>query len=150
MATAEQFYVDPSALVKLYLREAHSREMAAWRGKLRGSLPLTHHGQLEVRNALGLALHRSSITPAMHEAALIAFADDLTQGRNRVTDIGWRTVHSTATEISRLHTPAIGCRTLDVLHVACALEMDLRRFVTYDQRQAQLAKAIGLRVVTPH
>ena len=31
MATADQFYADPSALLKLYLNEPESRAMTAWR-----------------------------------------------------------------------------------------------------------------------
>jgi predicted nucleic acid-binding protein len=149
VATAEQFYVDPSALLKLYLHEPQSRAMATWRAKLRGSLQVTHHGRVEVINALGLALHRSVISTTIHAAALNAVQDDLAQGRNRLADIAWRTVLNTAAQISRLYTPTTGCRTLDVIHVASALELDLKRFVTYDQRQQLLAKAVGLKVAAP-
>jgi predicted nucleic acid-binding protein len=41
----------------------------------------------------------------------------------------------------------LGTRTLDVLHVACALELKLRRFLSFDERQQQLAAAVGLRLV---
>ena len=40
-------------------------------------------------------------------------------------------------------------RTLDVLHVATALELGLRSFVTYDRRQQQLARATGLKAISP-
>jgi predicted nucleic acid-binding protein len=36
-------------------------------------------------------------------------------------------------------------RTLDSLHVACALELKADRFWTFDERQAKLARARGLR-----
>jgi predicted nucleic acid-binding protein len=35
-------------------------------------------------------------------------------------------------------------RTLDSLHVACALELKAERFWTFDERQARLAEAVGL------
>lgn len=38
-----------------------------------------------------------------------------------------------------------GARTLDSLHVACAMELKANRFWTFDERQAKLAKAAGLR-----
>ena len=41
--TADEVYVDPSALARLYLHQAGSREISAWRAKLRGALPVTHH-----------------------------------------------------------------------------------------------------------
>ncbi len=35
--------------------------------------------------------------------------------------------------------------TLDTLHVACALELGAERFFTFDERQAKLARAVGLK-----
>lgn len=48
-------------------------------------------------------------------------------------------------EITRRYGPKIGMRTLDTLHVACALELKADRFWTFDERQAKLAKAAGSR-----
>jgi len=48
-------------------------------------------------------------------------------------------------ELARHHGPKIGFRTLDSLHVACALELKAERFWTFDERQAKLAKAEGLK-----
>jgi predicted nucleic acid-binding protein len=36
-----------------------------------------------------------------------------------------------------------------LLHVATALELDLRSFVTFDGRQQRLARAAGLKAITP-
>lgn len=44
----------------------------------------------------------------------------------------------------RQYGPALGVRTLDSLHVACALELKAERFWTFDERQAKLAEAAGL------
>jgi predicted nucleic acid-binding protein len=44
------------------------------------------------------------------------------------------------------HTPVIGARSLDVLHVAAALVLGATEFCTLDTRQANLAKAAGLHV----
>jgi len=40
--------------------------------------------------------------------------------------------------------PTLGIRTLDSLHVACALELRADKFWTFDERQAKLAEAVGL------
>ena len=50
--TAEEVYVDPSALARLYIHQEGSREMAAWRSRLLGALPVTHHGRTEIINAI--------------------------------------------------------------------------------------------------
>ncbi len=39
----------------------------------------------------------------------------------------------------------IGMATLDTLHVASALELKAERFWTFDERQAKLARAVGLK-----
>lgn len=44
------------------------------------------------------------------------------------------------------HTPALGCRTLDILHVAAAVLLKVGLFMTFDQPQAQLATLAGLTV----
>jgi len=41
----------------------------------------------------------------------------------------------------------LGMRTLDTLHVACAMELKAERFWTFDERQAKLARAKGLRTL---
>jgi predicted nucleic acid-binding protein len=48
-------------------------------------------------------------------------------------------------ELARRYAPKLGIRTLDSLHVACALELKAEQFWTFDDRQAKLAKAVGLK-----
>ena len=48
-------------------------------------------------------------------------------------------------ELARRYGPKLGMKTLDTVHVACALELKAERFWTFDERQAKLAKAAGLR-----
>jgi predicted nucleic acid-binding protein len=49
-------------------------------------------------------------------------------------------------DLGRRYAPKLGVRTLDTLHVACALELKADRFWTFDDRQAKLAKAQGLNI----
>lgn len=76
MATASRYYVDPSALLKLYLHERESRAMVTWRAKTRGPLSVTHHGRVELINGLGLAAHRGFLSSSAFDAALAALDDD--------------------------------------------------------------------------
>ncbi len=149
MATVDQLYADPSALLKLYLNEPESRGMTAWRLRHSGPLPVTHHGRVELVNGIALAAHRKFISAAVLAAALAALDDDFETGRFRQTDLLWRSALKRAGELSRRHTPALGTRSLDVLHVASALELGLRRFVSFDERQQKLARAVGLGVIVP-
>jgi len=49
-------------------------------------------------------------------------------------------------DLGRRYGSKLGTRTLDSLHVACALELRAERFWTFDERQARLAKAAGLKI----
>ena len=149
MATADTLYVDPSALLKLYLHEPESRAMTAWRAKTAAPLAVTPHGRVEMINALALASHRGFLTAPAFQAALAALDDDFEQGRYRPADLLWRAVLKRAADFSRFHTPNLGTRSLGVLHVASAVELGMRRFVTFDERQRQLAVAVGLKIVSP-
>ncbi len=54
-------------------------------------------------------------------------------------------VFDVCADLARRHGPRLGIRTLDSLHVACALELKAERFWSFDERQAKLAKAVGLK-----
>ena len=147
MATAEQIYADPSALARLYLHQPGSRQMVAWRNRVTGALPVTHHGRAEVINAISLAVFRGEITADQAVGSQDWFAEDFVTGELAQADILWRAALNRAAELSRRHTPQLGVRSLDVLHVACALELKLRHFLTFDDRQAKLAAATGLKLI---
>jgi predicted nucleic acid-binding protein len=48
-------------------------------------------------------------------------------------------------QLAKQHATRMGMGTLDTLHVASALELGAERFWTFDERQAKLAKAVGLK-----
>jgi predicted nucleic acid-binding protein len=149
VATADRFYADPSALLKLYLREPQSRAMAAWRSRIGRPLLVTYHGQVEMINGIGLAAHRGFIARPVAAAALAALDADFAEGRLVYANLLWRAALKRAADLSRKHTAHIGCRSLDILHVASALELGLRQFVTFDARQQLLVRAVGLKLVDP-
>jgi hypothetical protein len=72
---------------------------------------------------------------------------DFAEGRLQQADILWRSALNRAGELSRKFTPKLGARSIDVLHIACAMELKLRRFLTFDERQQQLAPLVGLKIV---
>ena len=45
-----------------------------------------------------------------------------------------------------INCSTLGCRTLDIIHVAAALVLGAKEFVTFDARQGALAKKVGLTV----
>jgi predicted nucleic acid-binding protein len=149
VATAEEIYVDPSALLKLYVHQPESTAMSAWRSRVRGPLLVTHHGRVEVTNGICLAAFRSDISADAMRDAVASFEEDFADGRYVRADLLWRAALERARELSAEHTPRLGCRSLDVLHVASALELGCKRLVTFDSRQQRLARAVGLKLTAP-
>jgi hypothetical protein len=147
VARADAAYVDPSALLTLYLHQPKSAAVSAWRARAPGALAVTHHGRAEIVNAICLAAFRGAISGEAMRDALASLEEDFAAGRCRQADVLWRAALQRAADLSREHTPLLGCRTLDVLHVACALELGLRRFLTFDERQQRLARSVGLQPV---
>jgi len=146
--SAERTYVDPSALRSLYVHDDRSARFCAWRRRLGGCLPVTRFGRAELINSIHLAVHRKEIDEGLARAGIADFDTDVREGRLTVLDVLWRRTLDLAAELSTQHTAALGTRTLDVLHVATAVTLEARRFVSYDG-PAALAKSVGLRVLAP-
>ncbi len=147
--TAENVYLDSSALRHLYVHGSRSVAMSAWRFRHRGALPLTRFGKAEVFNSILGAAFRGDLSEELAQRSLAAFEADFNSDGLRLVDPPWRAALDRTSELSRLHTAKLGTRTLDVLHVASALELGARTFLTYDARQAALAKAVGLKTLAP-
>ena len=100
---------------------------------------------VEVVNAFSLRAFRKERTRTEVSDSIDAFNADLKAGTFLsvpVPPLAW----DTALKLSRLHTPKLGTRSLDILHVATALAIKASAFATFDQNQAQLARLAGLTV----
>lgn len=149
MASAKPTYVDPSALLKLYVHEAESAAMSAWVARNEEALVITHHGRVEVGNGICLAGFHGQLTAGALADALASFDEDFAEGRYVQADLLWRAALNRAARLSRQYVSTLGCRSLDVLHVASALELGFKKFLTFDGRQQALARAAGLKLVSP-
>ena len=148
MAIVDLVYVDPSAIARLYFKQEGSRDMAAWRWRNPGTLPVTHHGRCELVNSIALAMFRGDLDDDDGRESFFELENDFIVGRLFQVDIMWRSALNRAAELSRQFSPKLGTRSLDVLHVSCALEIQAKRFITFDERQKSLASAVGLKLVS--
>lgn len=151
-------YADSSFILRLVTAEADSPAVVAEYRRL-GSpklfyLPL--HA-LEARNAiLQRAFHqRRSISSserqhvARERDAALARLDRLVSRRALVeVTLDMDVAIARTVSLSTAHTERLGARAIDLLHVASALTLESELFLTTDSRQADLAKAEGLKVVT--
>lgn len=133
----------------MYVHDDRSQAFCKWRQRRTGGLPLTRFGRSEIVNSIQLGVHRNVLTAEMARDALSDLDDDLEAGRLMLVDALWRRTLDLASELSIRHTSKLGTRTLDVLHVATALVLTATHFVSYDDRQLALAKAVGLKTLAP-
>jgi predicted nucleic acid-binding protein len=140
-------YFDSGVIVKLYVPEPNSPEAIRLVTATRPPGMLTEWQAIEVRNALRLKRFRGEITAGQLRSALRAFADDERLGRWARVPLDLSETLRRAEVLSSRLAPSLGCRTLDVIHVAAALVLGAREFVSFDGRQRQAARKAGLRVI---
>ena len=151
-------YADSSFILRLVVSEADSPQVIAEYRRLTSPklffLPL--HA-LEVRNAIRQrAFHqRRSIASgdrqhvAREREAALARLEHLVARRALLeVSVDMDAALTRASSLSAAHSERLGARAIDLLHVACALTLDSELFMTTDGRQAQLAKAEGLKVAS--
>jgi predicted nucleic acid-binding protein len=124
-------YVDASALVKLVIDEPGSSAMHHWYVEA-DEVATNRIGIVETIRAVGRRDHDPAHLRAVL-SSLVVLELDVVTGE-------WAGVVAPAT-----------VRTLDASHIASALAMGsaVDAFVTYDERQADAARAAGLPVVSP-
>jgi predicted nucleic acid-binding protein len=142
-------YADTSLLFSLYSTDSNSSRADAWRQANPSPLPFTAFHRLELRNALSLAVFQKRITPFEVQSAWQEVENDLAAGLLMKRGGLWHRVLVDAESSALNHTPTIGCRTLDVLHVTAAKLIGATQFCTFDTRQSGLASKVGLAAVTP-
>jgi predicted nucleic acid-binding protein len=136
---------DSSFLFSLYVQDANSHAAVARIRKAIPPLLFTDLGELEIVNGVALRLFRQELQPVEAKEALVLFRRDTESGVVRIVPLP-SSAYQQAAQIAGRHTPALGTRTLDVLQVACAVVLKADTFYTFDQKQAKLATALGLRV----
>jgi predicted nucleic acid-binding protein len=104
---------------------------------------ITPLNRSEVANAIHRYVHRGAISAQDALAAWTHFKQDCARGIWTPVNLPERT-WETSIDLASRYGPTLGVRTLDSLHIACALELKAQKFWTFDERQARLAEAVGL------
>jgi predicted nucleic acid-binding protein len=139
-------YFDSAIIVKLYVSEATSPQAIRLVGAYAAPYCLTQWLALEVKNAIRLKAFRKEITAAEMNQSIAAFEQDIATGRWQRPVYTVAAVEQKADELSASHSALLGCRTLDIIHVAAAVVIGVKEFVTFDERQGSMAKQAGLMV----
>lgn len=147
-------FPDTSFLCALYRAQVNSTCADAYMIGLSGALAVSSLLLLEFRQSvrfqsrLHLNDRNKGFSQAEGQQMLNDLQMDLNAGLLTTTPVDWSSVHQRAEALSSAHTLAGGHRLVDILHVATALQLGATQFLTFDQKQKQLAEAEGL-VVPP-
>jgi predicted nucleic acid-binding protein len=123
-------YLDSSAIVKLVIDEPDSPSLLRW----------YHEAERVVTSRIGLVEALRAAARRGHDRELVNAILDRFEVFELDEEIGRRAGGLAPATL----------RTLDAIHVATALALEaVDAFVTYDERQAEAARAVGLPVVRP-
>jgi predicted nucleic acid-binding protein len=139
-------YPDASFLVALYLRQQNADLANAYAATMTEPIHVTSLLRFETGNAIRRQAWQRQITEGAALAALAALDSDVDAGVVVIATVDWEQVHAAAERLSNAHGLRRGYRAFDVLHVATALTLGAKVFLTFDHDQAALAKAEGLKV----
>jgi predicted nucleic acid-binding protein len=145
-------FPDTSFLCAFYRRQDNSPQAAAYFKAMPEALHVSGLLLYEFRQSVRFQvwLHARDKAKGYPQAdcdhALADLQTDLDTGAVVVVTADWPDVHRLAETISKRHTIAGGHRSLDILHVATALHLGAREFLTFDTNQRKLAAAEKLKV----
>lgn len=139
-------YADTSFLVPLYVPQVHSPDAVRLATGERQGVAITPMTVHEARNAFSLLAFRGLVSPAEAESLCRQFDGDVTAGVHRLHTPVWSALFERAEELRASFSATLGIRSMDLLHVAAAMTLGARTFLTFDVRQAALARKAGLKV----
>lgn len=123
-------YLDASAIVKLVLDEPESLSLLRW----------YHESERVVTSRIGVVETRRAVRRREHDPVHLTAVID----RLEVFELDAEVDH----RASGIAPSSL--RTLDAIHIATALAIqEVDAFVTYDDRQVDAARSVGLQVVRP-
>jgi predicted nucleic acid-binding protein len=145
-------YPDTSYLCAIYVKQSNSPRAATHAATMREPLHVSALLAYEFRQSLRFQTWRRAmnpregIAPADARTAIAQFEADLASGVAVLAPCSFQEVFRLADDLSSRHTPARGHRSFDVLHVATALHLRAKEFLTFDGNQRILATSEKLTV----
>ncbi len=146
-------YADTSFLCSVYRRQEHTSRALAQRKAMGEPLHFTSLLEFEFLQAVELQvwLHSQDRTKGYSrgeaDRMIADWESDVATGINVLVPFDMSAVLRLSRVLSGQATAKGGHRTLDIFHVATAVHLGARRFLTFDVRQRVLAVHAGLELV---
>lgn len=143
-------YPDTSYLCNLYRRQVFTPQALAYRRALNAPLPYTSLLEFEFKQSIRLQawLHSKDAAKGFGkleaEQMLADWEHDVAAGVVKPVAYDAEGVNRLAQSFSAAHVYDGDHRTMDLLHVATAVHLRAKEFLSFDRRQIQLADKAGL------
>jgi len=136
-------YADSSVVASVYLLDVHM-PAAIQLLSARPDIWLTPFHEAEFAHVLSQGVFSGRFSQQQASRTHLSFENDRDAGFWHRVPFPVQAFEACAL-LARRYGARIGSRTLDALHVACAIELKAERFWTFDERQKKLAKTAGLK-----
>jgi predicted nucleic acid-binding protein len=143
-------YPDTSFLCALYRRQDNSERALAYRQIMPEPLCVTRLVLWEFRQSVRFQAFRHSqnrhVGFPLREAErmIVKLTEHMESGIVKMTHCDLVSILVTGERISKSRTFTGGHRSFDILHLATAIVLDAKEFLSFDANQNQLAAAEGL------
>ncbi len=143
-------YPDTSFLCALYVAQSTSARALGFMSQQPTALAGSSLLFYEFRQSVQFQVFRHSrdktqgYPAATAQAALATLQANIAAGVFQTPHVDWADVHRVAERLAFQYTAKRGHRSFDVLHIATAIHLGVREFLTFDANQKELAEALGL------
>jgi len=137
---------DTSFLFSIYGNDVHTAKALEWLQETDCVLLISDLADYELGNALRFAEFSKRLRPGDAAVFQSQYEADRQAGRVGLQICNLATLVAEARRLSATYTLREGNRAFDILHVAAALVLNAKFFLTFDAKQKKLAKSEGLDV----
>jgi predicted nucleic acid-binding protein len=134
---------DTSFLFSLYHCDAHSAAARKYSIQHSSSLSLSPFNRFELYNAFRFSEFCGALPKNKSELYIASFERDLRTGYFIEIGCNLASILAEAHHVSSQYTREKGYRAFDIIHIATALHLGAKIFLTFDQKQRILAKSQG-------
>jgi predicted nucleic acid-binding protein len=139
-------YADSSFLVAVYVEGSNTLHARSYLAKNPQPICITSFSKSEVQHALRMLAFQKHIDLAGMTRALLQFERDEIEGFYEISPVDPEDLFLKTSQLSNRHAVESGVRYLDMLHIASAVLVKAKRFLTFDLRQRKLAQIIGMEI----
>lgn len=137
---------DSSFLVSLYVADTNTASAHKFVRQNLEPIHLKIFSKSETQHAMRMLAFRGNVPHEVTARGLLTFEHDQQEGLYEMLPLRAEDLFQKASQLSNHHALEFGVRYLDLLHVASALLLNARHFLTFDLRQRKFAAALGLKV----